>query len=114
MPAKYEHLTIEQGRTFKQRFIWQDENGIPIDLSAASAKMQLRASVGSETVLLELSTDTGNIVLDAHGNIDLEADPNDTWPLDLKEAVYDLIVTTGSIVTALARGRVTIIHAITI
>lgn len=41
----------------------EQSDGTPIDLSGSSALVQVRPKLGSETVLIEFSTDDGSMVL---------------------------------------------------
>jgi hypothetical protein len=113
MTAQREDLTIEQGATFKQRFIWQDVSGTPVNLSSASAKMQIRQSPYSDVVLEELSTANDRIVMDADGNIDLQLDPIDNLSLTFTAAVYDILITIDPIITRLVYGKVHLVKPVT-
>lgn len=61
-PAKLK-LTIYQGATFRKRLTWTAPGGTPVDLTGCTARMQVRAEVGSPTVLLSLTTVNGGITL---------------------------------------------------
>lgn len=63
MPAAKPNLSIEQGATFAQQLIWQQSDGEPVDLSGYAARMQIRPSVRSADVLLELNTENGGLAL---------------------------------------------------
>lgn len=63
----------------------------PIDLTGCSARMQVRSSVDSADVLLELTTANGGIMLGgALGTIDLYVSDEDTTALGWTAGVYDL------------------------
>lgn len=62
-PAGRVNLCIEQGATFVQTISWSDKaTGVPVDISTASLRMQIRDTVESATVLIELSTGNGRII----------------------------------------------------
>jgi len=81
---------IEQGVYRAQVFVWKS-NGTPINLTGYSARMQMRASVASETILLELTTTNGGIVLGGSaGTVTVVFKDTDTVGVDWKSGVYDL------------------------
>jgi len=62
-PAGRVNFCIEQGATFLKVLSWYDKStGVPIDVSTASLRMQIRDTVESATVLIELSTGNGRII----------------------------------------------------
>lgn len=87
----------------------------PLDLTGFTARMHIRASVGSADVLLELSTENGGIAIDpATGTITLSISATDTAALTWRQGVYDLELTDGAgVVTRLARGRVAVCPEVT-
>ncbi len=94
MPAAKRNLAIEQFATFTKRLIWRDSKKRPINLTGWTAKLQMRANAGSNTVLLELSTENGGIVIDPlKGIIDLILTDEQTGALTFAAAVYDLVLT---------------------
>jgi hypothetical protein len=46
----------EQGATFRRTITWTDENGTPIDLAGCTARMQVRNTHETASVLLSLSS----------------------------------------------------------
>lgn len=93
MPAAKKAFTIEQRATFAHRLVWKDSKGKAINLAGCTVRMQVRATADSPTVLLELSTANGRIVLTpTSGIIDLRVEANDTDGLTFTSAVYDLKV----------------------
>jgi hypothetical protein len=57
------HITIEQGATFDPVMTWKDENGVAINLTGYTARMQIREDVDSATTLHESTTENSEIVL---------------------------------------------------
>lgn len=85
------NLTIEQGAAFLRIVIYRDNNGNPVDLTGYTAKMQIRKTKDSSTVILELSTSNGLLVLGGvSGTITMALATGDTDPLDFVWGRYDL------------------------
>jgi len=96
IPAK-QKLTIYQGATFSKTVAMTDDADAPIDLTGATARMQIRRSVSSDTVLLELTTENGRISHDGAGGVlTLVVDDEDTAALSFGNAVYDLEIEYGN------------------
>lgn len=111
MPAAQKDFIIEQGATFERILIWKDSTGTPVDVSAYSAKMQIRDCDALDTVLLELSTGNGRIILNTNpGEIKLLITAVDTSAITFKSGVYDLVLTstTPAYVKRLLKGVVTL------
>ena len=90
MPAAIYDFEIEQGTTLNKQMVWKDSTGAPVDLSGYTARMQMRPSVSSDTVLLNLTTENGGITLGgALGTITLHFTEANTSPMP-KGGVYDL------------------------
>lgn len=112
MPAAKLNLTIEQGTTFEKSLTWRDKNKRPVPLTGYTARMQIRPSVTSAEVILELSTENGRIVLGTGGVIKLVLTPAMTG--SLKSGVYDLELTDplGRVIR-LVEGKVTVSPEVT-
>jgi hypothetical protein len=115
MAAGRLNLFIEQGSTFTYTLTLNDESGVAVDLEGYTARMQMRRTVQSSDVLLELTTANGRIVLTpATGSITLEVDAVTTAALSFPSAVYDLeIESEGGQVTRLLQGGVTLSKEVT-
>lgn len=113
-PAKLK-LTIYQGATFRKRLTWKAPNGTPIDLTGCSARMQVRNEVGSDVVLIGLSTVNGRITLGGvAGTIDLWIADEDTTLIAWESGVFDLEIThPGGDVTRLAQGSISVSPEVT-
>jgi len=94
MPAaKLTLPPIEKGATYRHTLYWKDKNGTAINLTGCTAKMQVRESTDSTTVLLELSSDNSRILFTAiDGKIELYVSDEDTALLSGLGGVYDLEV----------------------
>ena len=89
---------------------YEDPAGTPVDLTGYSAKMQLRTSKSSPTVVFELSTVIGNIVLGgALGTIELTITETELAAIEECSGSYDLLLTdAGGIICALLEGMWTL------
>lgn len=110
MAAGTYHIICEQGATFTRELTWSDENDQPINLTGYTARMQVRQSVKSTAVVLELTTTNGRVVLyPASGKIVLSLTATETAALPAKSCVYDLeLVSAGGVVTRLVEGSFTV------
>lgn len=85
----------------------------PVDLAGKSARMQIKDKVGG-TVLLELTSATGEIALNAAANtIILRLSPDITEALTWKKGVYDLEIFDVNDVFLLAYGAVSVTQEVT-
>lgn len=107
MPATYD-LTIYNGATFSQQFIWRDSAGALVNLTGFSARMQIRANKAATTFIHELTNLNGGIALGgAAGTINLTIPATTTAGFTAKKGVYDLeLVSGGGVVTRLVEGAV--------
>lgn len=115
MSAATYDFEIEQGSTLIRPIVWKDSSGNPINLSGYSAKMQVRQSVSSDDVLLELSTANGKITLGTtNGTITLVLTATETAAIQWRSGRYDLELTSsGSVVTRLLQGVISISKEVT-
>jgi hypothetical protein len=114
-PVKLD-LKIYKGSTYRKSFQWIDSNGSPMVLTGCAIKMQIRDYLGSGTVLIELSTANGRIVIvDAVlGKWQLVLTAVETGLLDFTRAVYDLDITFPSTeVHTPIKGDVVLIRQVT-
>lgn len=115
MSSSRHNFTIEQGATLMKPFIWKDSDGVPVDLTGYTAKMQVRQSPQSGTVLLELSTSNGRITLGgAAGTITLALTAAITAAIAWRRGVYDIELTSGDgTVTRLLEGEIQVSKEVT-
>lgn len=112
-PAEHD-LYIVRGDTWQQDFIYESPADTPVDLTGYSARLQVRKARFSDSTLLALSSDDGDITLDDEGNIQVTATAAVTALLDFSTARYDLELTSaGGIVTTLLEGEVRLIKDVT-
>lgn len=92
MPATRKDLTIEQGATF-ELVVEVTDNGMPVNLTGATARMQIREDVRSTNVLKSLTSPSGGLVITpATGLITIKMTDEETAVLTWLRGVYDLEV----------------------
>ncbi|MER5649592.1 hypothetical protein [Streptosporangium sp. NPDC002524] len=96
MNAAIRDLVIEQGATYEDPLCISDEGG-PVDLTGYSAHMQIRPTPDSATLLHDMSTTNGGILIDGPASmvtlfIDAAVTATFTW----QRGVYDLELTEPS------------------
>ena len=121
MAAGRYSFIIEQGATLDFELAYKDSGSNPIDLTDYQARMQIRPSIGSDTVYLTLSSSyeadgtglnlSGSDGLNppTSGTIGVFISANSSSQLDFTTAVYDLEIATGSdypIVTRILEGEI--------
>lgn len=86
----------------------------PEPLAGCTARMQIRTKVGSDAVLLELTTENGMISInDANKTISINIPAATTELLTFKSAVYSMEIVNGSVVTPFIYGTITLDTEIT-
>lgn len=110
-PGSYD-FTIYQGATFSRVLTWKDDSDNLINLTGYTARMQIRQRVGGD-VLTTLTTENGGITLGgAAGTITLTISATNTAAITM-DGVYDLEMVSGSTVTRLLQGSVTLSKEVT-
>lgn len=91
------------------------EYSAPVDLTGYTARMQLRANVDSDTILEELTTQNGKILIDTSGyGIVLLLGAAVTAAYTFSNAVYSLELVSGTgEVTSLLTGNISLIKEVT-
>lgn len=102
-------LTIQQGDTYALDILWTDDvTQQPVDLTGASARMQMRSFYSSPAVVQELTVGAG-ITIDPAGRITLLLSAVQTAALEAASGVYDLEVTfLSGVVKKVIQGRYTV------
>lgn len=106
------NFAIHQGSTDALALVWK-RDGVAVDLTGYSARMQLRYSASDAAPVTEFSTVNGKIVLTALGQITVHLDAATTAALAAATYVYDLDVTTGADTRTLIAGTITIGREVT-
>jgi hypothetical protein len=111
MPAARVKLAIDRGATFEFNARYDaGQPPAPVDLTGCTARMQVRQSVESPEVLLELSTENARITLGGPaGTITLAITATDTAAITWAGGVYDFeLQFPGGRVKRLFYGTVTV------
>ena len=113
MAAGKYNFTIEQGTTFTRTFKYKDADGNPFDLNGYDVRMQIRHSHSSLAPLdtfdnngnggFELSIPAGGSV---KNQIALTITATQTAAFTFDQALYDIEIESGSIVTRLLQGKI--------
>jgi hypothetical protein len=91
--AAYWKILVEQGSTWRTALtLYNGTTSDPqLDLTGYTARMQARAAVDSPTALLDIGTDTGEIVIDgAAGRLTIVIPGDTSTPWTWRYGVYDL------------------------
>ncbi len=112
---------LYQGQTWRNTLRLRDSAGDPVVLTGYTARMQIRPSVDSDTVLLELTTENGRLTINgAAGEISIlvAAAVMEALPLDYETVawVYDLEIISGDatpVVTRVLQGAVMVTPEVT-
>lgn len=112
-------LTIQQGATFRFTFefdqIDKNNNQVPVDLSEATAKMQIRPNARSETIFLDLGAKGYITIPDPmNGVVEIHVPASETELLDFSSAVYDIeLEFPMDDVIRLLEGRILLSYGVT-
>jgi hypothetical protein len=100
---------VEKGATYRHTFLWKDSDNTAINLTGCTSRLQVRDSVDSLHVIVELSTANNRIIITPLlGKIDLYISSADTTALVGFGGVYDMeVYFPNGDVTRLIEGRVT-------
>lgn len=89
-------ITVLQGANFALPIQYADDAGVPVNLAGYTAKMQVRPAKASPTVLVELSTANGKLVITdaAAGKLRAQLTATETAALSPSaKGVYDVLLT---------------------
>jgi hypothetical protein len=123
MLAGIYNITCQQGSTFARTitFKYPDPNSPPADptylfwnFTGYTARMQVRRTIDSSTIIISLTTENGRITLGgATGIIELNITAADTATLT-SSGVYDLeIISNAGVVNRILQGNFTLSQEVT-
>jgi len=114
MTAAQYDLTCEQGTTFIKKLTITDSStpAVVRDLSAHSARMQVRPDITSTTKLLDLTSTGGDITLNSSGVIQVTVSAAVTAALTTG-GVYDLEIEAAGVVERVIEGDFTLSKEVT-
>jgi hypothetical protein len=91
--AGQKNFEVDQNATFSFVVEYKDDNGNAIDLTGASAKMQVRDVKGGTKLAVTLTSPSGGIVINGPlGKITVTLTPTQTNKLFYPKSVYDIMV----------------------
>lgn len=97
------NIVCEQGATFLREITVVNADGSIPDYGTSTARMQVRPTVDSATVIISLTTENGRITL-LNNKISLNITADDTTLLVQGTYKYDLEIVTGADVIRLVQG----------
>ncbi len=100
-------LCISQGATFSKQVVVQDANSVAIDITSWDARMQIRATPDSTTILADLTVGNSKIVLTdpTNGELTFTLTDSETSALSEGDATYDLeVIDTLGVVDRILEG----------
>lgn len=92
--AVQKNWEVDQNTTFKFQVQYtEDDEVTPIDLTGASAKMQVRDTKGGTKLAFTLTSPTGGITIDGPtGTLNVTITPTQTNKLFYPKSSYDIMV----------------------
>jgi hypothetical protein len=114
--AGQKNWEVDQNATFRFVVEYKDTDGDPINLTGASAKMQVRDTKGGSKLAFTLTSPSGGIVIDqVNGKLTITMTPTQTNKLFYPKSSYDIMITDASAVkTKLIEGFLTLSRSVTI
>lgn len=93
--------TLQIRATFEKRFAWKNKaTNKAINFTGCTARMQIRPAVDDPTLILELSTANGGIVLGTtDGSLTIKIPASVTATLTFKTATYNILMTMSDGIT---------------
>ncbi len=125
MAAGKYNFIIEQGSTLSFELRYKDSTGNFVNLTDYGARMQIRSTIDSSVVLLNLSSSlqpdgtglnmsgSSGVVDPISGSIGVYISATTSSLLTFNDAVYDLEIFSGSYVTRLIAGNVKLSKEVT-
>jgi hypothetical protein len=112
------NIKVDQGATLSFGVIRKDYKKRVLPLTGYTARLQVRTTIDSPTVILELTTENGGLTIDGpRVLIDVFATDTQTGAIPVGKYVYDLEVVSpvedGSIVERMIKGSFTVSGEVT-
>jgi hypothetical protein len=127
MPAGLFNFTLEQGTTVDFEIQYTDANNIPINLSGYAGRMQIKSGFANDRPItysslsssrypdgtgLNFSGSSGNTPVES-GSIGIYISAASSSAFTFAKAKYDLEIVSGSTVTRLLEGTITLSKEVT-
>jgi hypothetical protein len=125
MAAGRYSFIIEQGSTLDFEIQYKDSNNVPIDLTGYSGRMQIRSTIDSPTPIITLSSSlnadgtglnfsgSNGTTPPTSGSIGIYISAASSSAFTFTTAVYDLEIVSGSRVTRILEGGVSLSREVT-
>jgi hypothetical protein len=95
--AGQKNFEVDQNATFTFIVEYKDNNGLPIDLTGSTAKMQVRDTKGGTKLAFTLTSPSGGITIDGpNGKLTMKMTPTQTNKLFYPKSSYDIMLTDSS------------------
>ncbi len=114
--AGQKNWEVDQNTTFTFTVEYKDNSGDPIDITGASAKMQVRDTKGGSKLAFSLTSPAGGITIDGpNGKLTIKITPTQTNKLFYPKSSYDIMLTDSNLnKTKLLEGFMTLSRSVTI
>jgi hypothetical protein len=114
--AGQKNWEVDQNTTYTFIAIYEDPDGNPIDLTGASAKMQVRDTKGGGKLAFTLTSPIGGITIDPQiGKLTIKMTPTQTNKLFYPKSSYDIMITDSNLNRIkLLEGFLTLSRSVTI
>jgi hypothetical protein len=114
--AGQKNFEVDQNATFTFTVEYKDNNGNAIDLTGASAKMQIRDTKGGSKLAVTLTSPAGGITIDGpEGTLTVKITPTQTNKLFYPKSSYDImVVDTNGNKIKLLEGFMTLSRSVTV
>ncbi|NCV08151.1 MAG: hypothetical protein EBW12_05975 [Actinobacteria bacterium] len=114
--AGQKNWEVDQNTTFTFTVEYKDNSGNPIDITGASAKMQVRDTKGGSKLAFSLTSPSGGITIDGpNGKLTIKITPTQTNKLFYPKSSYDIMLTDSNLnKTKLLEGFMTLSRSVTI
>jgi hypothetical protein len=109
------NTTIDQGADWFINFTYENPAGTPVNLTGATAALQIRTSPLAKTAVLTLTSAVGGgiTITPLTGLIACRATATQTTAITNGRYAYDLEITQNSIVTRLVQGTIEVSPQVT-
>jgi hypothetical protein len=114
--AGQKNFEVDQNATFSFIVEYKDENDNAIDLTGASAKMQVRDTKGGSKLAVTLTSPSGGIAIDGpNGKLTVKMTPTQTSKIFYPKSSYDvMVVDSNGNKIKLLEGFMTLNRSVTI
>jgi hypothetical protein len=114
--AGQKNFEVDQNTTFSFIVEYKDNNGLPIDLTGATAKLQVRDTKGGSKLAFTLTSPAGGITITPLlGKLSIKMTPTQTSKLFYPKSSYDIMITDSNTnKIKLLEGFLTLSRSVTI